>query len=195
MKLNKKNVILVVVSIIAVWLIMGIVDFKLVQSYRRPLFCVCTESMQDGGSGKYIGLGYSFDIEGNFVTEDGDRGVTSYRGYIFDIEISRGFWEEMLPTPYKNMQDVIENAPSIQGKVTEVHKNYMIIHFVTNGYPHGADCSVSLTPVYGDSYTNVSVGDEVVVYFDGKVMETYPLQLGIIYAITLKTPTNSNDIR
>ena len=191
--MKKKKFIITVFCVIAVWLIMGIVDFALVHSYHKPLFCICTESMQDGGSGKYVGLGYSFDIEGNFVTEDGYRGVTSYRGYIFGKEVSRGFWDEMLPTPYKSMNDVIENAPSIHGNVTEVHETYMIIHFVTSGYPYGADCSVSLTPVYGDSYTDVSVGDEVVVYFDGKIMETDPLQLGTVYAITLKTPANRSE--
>ena len=192
MKRNKKKIIIAVVCVITVWLIMGIVDFTLVQSYRRPLFCVCTEPMQDGGSGKYVGLGYTFDIEGNFVTEDGHRGVTSYRGYIFGKEVSRGFWDEMRPTPYKSMNDVIENAPSLQGNVTEVHETYMIIHIVTNGYPYGADCSVSLTPVYGDSYTDVSVGDEVVVYFDGNVAETDPLELRTVYAITLRTPAERN---
>ena len=197
MKKNKKKVIIAVVCVIAVWLIMGIVDFALVHSYHRPLFCICTEPMQDGGSGKYVGLGYSFDIEGNFMpdtetpaTEDKKPKVTSYRGYIFGKEVCRGFWDEMLPTPYKNMEDVIENAPSIQGNVTEVHEDYMIIHFVTSGYPYGADCTVTLSPVYGDSYTDVSVGDEVVVYFDGNIMETDPLQLGTVYAITLKTPAN-----
>ncbi len=193
MKKNKKKIVIAAVCVIAVWLIMGIVDFALVHSYHRPLFCVCTEPMQDGGSGKYVGLGYSFDIEGNFMpdtetpaTEDKKPKVTSYRGYIFGIEVSRGFWDEMLPTPYKSMNDVIENAPSIQGNVTEVHETYMIIHIVTRGYPYGADCSVSLTPVYGDSYTDVSVGDEVVVYYDGNIMETDPLQLGTVYTITLK---------
>lgn len=193
MKKNKKKIVIAAVCVIAVWLIMGIVDFALVHSYHRPLFCVCTEPMQDGGSGKYVGLGYSFDIEGNFMpdtetpaTEDKKPKVTSYRGYIFGIEVSRGFWAEMLPTPYKSMNDVIENAPSIQGNVTEVHETYMIIHIVTRGYPYGADCSVSLTPVYGDSYTDVSVGDEVVVYYDGNIMETDPLQLGTVYTITLK---------
>ncbi len=201
MKKIKKKVIVAVVCVIAVWLIMGIVDFALVRSYHRPLFCVCTEPMQDGGSGKYVGFGYSFDIEGNFMpdtetpaTEDKKPKVTSYRGYIFGKEVSRGFWDEMLPTPYKSMHDVIENAPSLLGNVTEVHETYMIIHFVTSGYPYGADCSVSLTPVYGDSYTDVSVGDEVVVYYDGNIMETDPLQLGTVYAITLRTPANRNSI-
>ena len=66
---NKKKVIIAIVCVIAAWLIMGIVDFALVHSYHRPLFCICTEPMQDGGSGKYVGLGYSFDIEGNFMPD------------------------------------------------------------------------------------------------------------------------------
>lgn len=47
-----------------------------------------------------------------------------------------------------------------------------------------------MTPVYGDSYTDVSIGDEVVVYFNGDIAETDPLQLGIVYAITLGNPIN-----
>ena len=186
-----------VVCIIALWLIVGRVDFVLVHNYRKPLFCIGVNLADDGGSGRYVGLGYSFEIEGNFMpdtetpaTEDRKPKVTSYRGYLFGKEVSRGFWDEMLPAPYKNMNDVIENAPSLQGNVTEVHKTYMIIHFVTSGYPYGADCSVSLTPVFVDSYTDVSVGDEVVIYFDGSIAETDPLQLGTVYAITLKTPAN-----
>ena len=193
----KKKVIIVVVCVIAVWLIVGIVDFVLVHNYRKPLFCVGVDLADDGGFGRYVGLGYSFDIEGNFMpdtetpaTEDKKPKVTSYRGYIFGKKVSRGFWDEMIPTPYKSMDDVIENAPSIQGNVTEVHEDYMMIHFVTSGYPYGADVTVTLAPVYGDSYTDVSVGDEVVVYFNGDIMETDPLQLGTVYAITLKTPAN-----
>lgn len=197
MKKNKKKIMIAVGGVIALWFIMGIVDFALVHNYRKPLFCVGADLADDGGSGKYAGLGYSFEMEGNFMpdvetpaTEAEKPKVTSYRGYIFGKEVSRGFWDEMLGVPYKSMNDVIENAPSIQGNVTEVHETYMIIYFVTSGYPYGADCSVSLTPVYGDSYTDVSVGDEVVVYFDGNIMESDPLQLGTVYAITLRTPAN-----
>ena len=89
----KKKVIIAAVSVIALWIAVGIVDYGRVHSFERPIFSFCTEPMQDGGSGKYVGLGYSFDIEGNFVTEAGHLGVTSYRGYILGQEISRGFWE------------------------------------------------------------------------------------------------------
>ena len=36
--------------------------------------------------------------------------------------------------------------------------------------------------------TNFNVGDEVVVYYDGMVAESYPMQINKVYAITLKTP-------
>ena len=195
------KIIIVILGVVVLWMCVGIVDFALVHNYRRPLFCICTEPLQDGGSGRYVGLGYSFDIVGNFmpdietpVTEDKKPKVTSYRGYIFGKEVSRGFWDEMLPMPYKNMDDVIKNAPSLQGNVIEVHEDYMIIHFVTSGYPYGADCTVTLNPVYRDSYTDVLIGDGVVVYFDGNIMETDPLQLGTVYAITLKTPVSRGGI-
>ena len=102
MKKNKKKVIIVGVCVIAAWLIVGIVDFALVHNYRKPLFCIGVDLADDGGSGKYAGLGYSFDIEGNFMPEMKNPGVTSYRGYIFGKEVSRGFWDEMLVAPYKN---------------------------------------------------------------------------------------------
>ena len=41
-----------------------------------------------------------------------------------------------------------------------------------------------------DSYADPVVGDEIVVYYDGNVMETDPLKVGTVYAITLKTPAN-----
>ena len=90
-----KRIVIAILAVLVLWLSVGITDFALVHNYRRPLFCICTESMQDGGSGKYVGLGYSFDIEGNFMPEEKNQGVTSYRGYVFGKEVSRGFWEKM----------------------------------------------------------------------------------------------------
>lgn len=194
MKKNRKIIIIAVMCVIALWIIAGVVDFAMVRNYKKPLFCIGVNLADDGGSGKYAGLGYSFEIEGNFMPEAKNPGVTSYRGYLFGREVCRGFWEEMRATRYKNMNDVIENAPSIRGTVTEVHEDYMIIYFVTDGYPYGADCHVSLNPVFGDSYTDVKVGDEVVVYFDGNIMETDPLQLGMVYAIILRTPADRNGV-
>lgn len=95
--MKKKRIVIIVLAVILLWLAAGVTDFALVHNYHRPLFCICTEPMQDGGSGKYVGLGYSFDIEGNFMPDAKDYGVTSYRGYIFGKQVSRGYWEIMLP--------------------------------------------------------------------------------------------------
>lgn len=89
------KVIIAILGIVVLWLCVGITDFALVHNYKKPLFCIGVELYQDGGSGKYAGLGYSFDIEGNFMPEAKNPGVTSYRGYIFGKEVSRSFWEKM----------------------------------------------------------------------------------------------------
>ena len=91
----------------------------------------------------------------------------------------------------KSMNYIIENKPSVTGIVTEVHENYIIMHSETaEGYPYGSDWSLSLDAENTDSYTDLVVGDEIVVYHDGNVMETAPLKVGTVYAITLKTPAD-----
>ena len=39
--------------------------------------------------------------------------------------------------------------------------------------------------------TNFNINDEVVVYYDGNIAETYPMQINTVYAITLKTPADT----
>lgn len=87
--MNKKKIVFIVVGVILViWLAIGIIDFSRVHSFERPIFCIITESSyQDGGSGHYVGLGYSFDIKGNFMPEDELKGVTEYSYYILGIRV------------------------------------------------------------------------------------------------------------
>ena len=96
----KKNMaakfVIVILGVIVLWMCIGITDFALVTNYKKPLFCIGVDLADDGGSGKYAGLGYSFEIEGNFMPEDKESGITSYRGYILEKEVCRGFWERML---------------------------------------------------------------------------------------------------
>ena len=89
-----------------------------------------------------------------------------------------------------SMNYIIEHEPSITGIVEEVHDNYIVIYIETDGYPNGADCKVSLDVEDEDSMTHFAVGDEVVVYHNGDIAESDPLQINTVYAITLKTPTN-----
>ena len=91
----------------------------------------------------------------------------------------------------KSMNDIISNEPSVTGVVEEVHDNYIIMYSETaEGYPNGSRWSISLNVENKDSYTDIAIGDEIVVYYDGMAMETDPLQVSTVYAITLKTPAN-----
>lgn len=90
-----------------------------------------------------------------------------------------------------SMNYIISNYPSVTGVVEEVYDSHFILYAETaEGYPGGSHWSVTLSPENPDSYTDVAVGDEVTFYYDGSAMETDPLQVATVYAITLKTPAD-----
>lgn len=89
----------------------------------------------------------------------------------------------------RSMNHIIGNEPSVAGTVKEVHDTYIQIHIKNNGYPNGADCDVSLDVKNKDGiYSPICVGDEVVIYYDGFIAESSPMQINTVYAITLQTP-------
>ena len=91
----------------------------------------------------------------------------------------------------RTMNDIIENEPNVTGVVEEVHDNYIVMYAETaDGYPNGSRWSISLNVENKDSYTDIVVGDEIVVYYDGMAAETDPLEVSTVYAITLKTPAD-----
>ena len=93
----------------------------------------------------------------------------------------------------KSMNYIIKNKQSVVGTVEEVHENYIIMYSDSaEGYPYGSRWQISLDVENKDSYTAMVVGDEIVVYHDGNVMEADPLKVGKVYAITLRTPADRN---
>lgn len=84
-----KRIIKTLIIVFALWITIGLVDYLRVSSFERPLFSFLDveNSFEDGGSGTYKGLGYSFDIKGNFMPEDEYPGITSYTYYIFGTPI------------------------------------------------------------------------------------------------------------
>ena len=84
----------------------------------------------------------------------------------------------------RSMNYIIQHEPSIQGIVTDTADNAILLENADGEY------WVSLDVQNGDSMTHFSVGDEVVVYFDGNIAETYPMQITTVYAITLRTPAD-----
>lgn len=71
------------------WISIAYSDYRKVAiSYDKPNFCVLVNGADDGGSGKYIGLGYSFDIDGQLNT-DAMYQVDTYTYKIFGISIKQ----------------------------------------------------------------------------------------------------------
>ena len=89
----KKKVIFGIAILAFLWLAAGTVDIFRVSSFEKPVFCAPCVTADDGGSGRYQGLGYSFDIEGNFMPEDECPGVTEYTLRIFGAEVRSGLRE------------------------------------------------------------------------------------------------------
>lgn len=86
--MKKRKILMTLILALAVWLLVGLVDFiKVTRNFEKPMFCVATETADDGGSGRYVGLGYSFEIDGNFMPEDELPGVTKYEAKIFGFTV------------------------------------------------------------------------------------------------------------
>ena len=88
------------------------------------------------------------------------------------------------PAEIISMNDIIANAPSVTGIVKDTGEKAILIENENGEY------WVSLNVECKDSMVSFSIGDEVVVYFDGLVAESYPMQINRVYAITLKTPAD-----
>ena len=89
--MKKKIIILAVIAVLlAACLSIAYADYaKVAISFDKPKFCIATMTADDGGSGKYIGLGYSFDIDGH-LTVDSWFDVDSYTYKIFGITVKQG---------------------------------------------------------------------------------------------------------
>ena len=71
---------------------MGCVDYdRVVNRHERPICAMSLATADDGGSGRYYGLGYGFEIEGNFVPMYSDEGgVREWSFYILGVEAASG---------------------------------------------------------------------------------------------------------
>ena len=84
----------------------------------------------------------------------------------------------------RSMNYIIANEPNITGVVKEVNEKSVLIENETGEY------WVSLNVENEDSMTHFSIGDEVVVYYDGNIAESYPMQINTVYEILLKEPAD-----
>ena len=84
----------------------------------------------------------------------------------------------------RSMNYIIANEPNITGVVKEANEQSILIENEKGEY------WVSLNVENKDSTTHFNLGDEVVVYYNGIIAESYPMQINTVYAITLKEPAD-----
>lgn len=87
----------------------------------------------------------------------------------------------------QNMNAIIGNEPCVKGIVTKTSEQTITIQ-VNKGEEARKSSDVivvSLNAENKDSMTHFYIGDEVAVYYDGAIAESYPAQINTVYAITL----------
>ena len=85
-----------------------------------------------------------------------------------------------------------ENKPTVIGSIKEIYDDHILIATSTaEGHPYGASIDISIsTKDCNEIYNSLTVGDEIIVYYDGNIAESEPSQINTVYAIMLKIPTN-----
>ncbi len=85
------NCLIVTISLLFIWIILFRVDYvRVIKNFEKPFFSFQTETQDDGGSGLYHGVGYTYYIKGNFMPLDEFPGVTQYQLFLFGHEIKSG---------------------------------------------------------------------------------------------------------
>lgn len=85
MRKTIKQLILMLSTIVMCWFFIFSIDYyKVTQKYEKPLFALGTITSDDGGSGRYQGIGYHYELKGNFMPLQEIEGVTEYKLYLFE---------------------------------------------------------------------------------------------------------------
>ena len=87
-----------------------------------------------------------------------------------------------------------DDKPTVIGFIKEIHDDHILIATSTaEGHPYGASFDISInTKDCDEIYNPLTVGDEIIVYYDGNIAESEPAQINTVYAIKLKIPTNQS---
>lgn len=90
MKKHKKVLFFIIALIVALFLELTfiIIDFFRIKGFEKPIFAYCKS--EDEEVRIYNGIGYSFEVQGNFGLDDELYGITQYKFYILRKYIRDG---------------------------------------------------------------------------------------------------------
>lgn len=91
----------------------------------------------------------------------------------------------------KMNMDNVHNEPNFSGIVEEVSEHSILVKINENEdeFQSSDLISISLDVELKDSVTTFNIGDEVRIYYDGNIAESYPAQINKVYAIILINPS------
>ena len=87
-----------------------------------------------------------------------------------------------------------DDKPTVTGFIKEIHDDHILIATSTaEGHPYGASFDIFInTRDCDEIYNPLTVGDEIIVYYDGNIAESEPAQIKTVYFVKMKTPTNQS---
>ena len=92
-KSKGKRIFVFIMILLILWISVFTIDYyRVMHLYEKPIFTVLSKdtALKDGGSGKYCGLGYQYDIEGHFISEKEEiKGVTNATLFVFGNKINK----------------------------------------------------------------------------------------------------------
>ncbi len=88
------KILIVCAVLFALSLTLFLADTAAVRGGNKPVFACCFRRADDGCSGRYFGLGYWFDIKGQFLPDVPEglavqNGVREANGFFFGIRLAR----------------------------------------------------------------------------------------------------------
>ncbi len=154
-----KNVFKFISLLLLLWLITITTDYILYKNNKNPFFAINTSIYKDGGSKDYFGLGYKV-IRCNTLT--GDK------------NIHFGFYNINVNNFCINSRS---DEHSFKGTIVTVEKENLLIK---PNDDQKENLSSDLFSITKDKDIFYEVGMEVIITYQGEIMESYPAMINVI---------------
>ena len=169
MKRGLKILLIIIGLIIVMGLAFFAVDYFRVQKQEEPIFCIKTTTHRDGGTQEYLGLGYK----------------------IIDFNTLNGYDEMKIETWFMNYED-FQNEMNSQSTI-----NAIIVNVNDNSLgvvrKDGLNEIMIITTPDADK-NEYKENEEILIYFDGTILETYPAQVNNVSKIEIVSEKSNETI-
>lgn len=158
MKKRIKIVLLIIGLVILLALIFFAIDYSRVQKQEKPIFALKTNEANDGGTVIYTGIGYK----------------------IIDFNRLSGYTEMKIGTWFIQYEDFKEEYEKFENNMNSTIKVVVVKVYDNHLIAMQIEDRNELISVGFEDEENIGFkqGQEILIYFDGTIMESYPAQLG-----------------